>query len=176
MCEDCRCEDCKKEPYPSTCWPGDQDFLDGAVELRVPLSTALTARWDADVRDVNGVPPNSIISVQDDFQVRVRVELTGDLWSCICGNWCFDFGFTAIGAGTNFNLSTLLPAGALDISDWEGCKTRCIEKTVTVPAGTIPGDRCGTLYEVGARFAFFCCEGTRPILVGYESKCQIEFY
>jgi hypothetical protein len=171
------CEDCKKEPpYPSTCWPRDQDFLDGAVELRVPPSTALKARWDADLIDANGVKPNTIISIKDDFQVRVRVELTGELWNCICGNWCFDFGFTAIGAGTNFNLSDKLPAGALDVKDWEGCTTRCIKKVVTVPAGTIPADHCGTLYEVGARFAFFCCEGIRPILVGYESKCEIEFY
>ena len=169
--------DCKKGlPHPSRCWPDDQDFLDGAVELAVPASTALKAYWDADLRDVNGVAPGTIISVQSDFQVRFRVELIGDLWHCICGDWCFDFGFTPIGAGTGFNLSSRLPAGTLDVSDWEGCKTLCVEKTVTVPAGTVQAEHCGTLYEVGARFALRCCDRERPILVGYETKCQVEFY
>lgn len=160
----------------SECWPDDKDYLDGATELHVPPSTALKAYWDADVLDVNGVPPGTIIAVTDAFVVRFRVELVGELWHCICGNWCFELKFTAIGGGTNFDLSTLLPPGSFELTDWEGCKTRCIEVEVTVPAGTVPAERCSTLYEVGATFELRCCDRPRPVLVGYEAKEEIQFF
>jgi len=166
----------KKVPYPSKCWPDDRDWLDGKTELQIPPSSALRAYWDADLTDAFGIPPGSIISVQDPFNVRFRVELVGDLWHCICGSWCFDFMFTAIGEGPDFNLSSKLPAGALDKKDWEGCKEMCIDLPYTVPAGTVPADACGTLYDVGAKFALRCCEGDRAIVVGYENHSRIEFY
>lgn len=158
------------------CWPNDPDYLDGREELRLPPERGTRAYWDADVLDTNGVPPGTIIAVTDAFDVRFRVELIGDLWRCLTGDWCFDLGFTAIGDGTNFDLANKLPAGVLDLKGWKGCDTTCIEVRYTVPAGTIPAEMCGTLYEVGAKFALRCCEGDRPVLVGYEAKEEIEFY
>jgi len=162
--------------YPSRCWPGDGDFEKGAVELRLPPETSLKAYWHAELLDSYGVPPGTIISVADPFEVRFRVELIGDLWHCIHGDWCFDLGFTAIGDGTNFDLSDKLPPGALDLKDWEGCATLCIEVRYTVPAGTIPAEACGTLYEVGAKFSLHCCKRERPILVGSQALEEREFY
>lgn len=163
-------------PTDSPCWPQDPDYLDGRTELKVPSSKALEAYWDADVNDTNGVPPGTIIDVTDPFVVRFRVELVGDLWHCVCGSWCFELKFSAIGDGPNFDLSSKLPAGVFDVNDWEGCKTRCIEVVYTVPPNTIPAANCGTLYEVGATFALRCCNRPRPILVGYEALEEIEFY
>jgi hypothetical protein len=170
--------DCKKKglPYPSKCWPNDKDFLDGATELRLPSEKVLKAYWDADIIDTHGVKPGTIIAVTDPFVVRFRVELVGDLWHCIHGDWCFDLCFTAIGDGTNFDLSDKLPAGVLDIKGWDGCKDLCVERDYTVPARTIPADHCGTLYEVGAKFSLHCCDRDRPILVGYEALEEREFY
>jgi hypothetical protein len=163
------------------CWPDDKDYLDGRKELRVPSSKLLKAHWDADIIDVEGVKPGTIIAVTDDFVVRFRVELVGELWLCLGGCWCFDLGFTAIGDGEDFNLSRKLPPNVLEIRDWRGCETRCIELCYRVPAETIPADYCGTLYEVGARFSLHCCcngehKHERPILVGYEALEEREFY
>jgi len=176
-------ECCKHRIPHSHCWPDDQDYLDGATEIRVPSSAQLRAYWDADILDVNGVPPGTIISVEDGFVVRFRVELHGHLWRCMTGCWCFDIGFTAIGDGPDFNLSDKFAPGTFEIHDWKGCDTRCIEKSVPVPKETIPADACGTLYECGARFALHCCcepdhqhRGKRPILVGYEALEEREFY
>jgi hypothetical protein len=166
------------EGFISQCWPDDPDYLDGVVELSVPPSTALEAYWDADIVDQNGVDPGTIIKVTDPFLVRFRVELRGDLWHCIHGDWCFDLKFTTIGEGPNFDLSKKLDPGVLDKTGWNGCKAedRCIEVKYTVPAGTVPGDLCGSLYEVGATFALRCCEDERPILVGFEAIEEREFY
>jgi hypothetical protein len=172
------CDSCKKKGLPGTskCWPDDKDYHDGAVELRVPPSTALKAYWHARVEDTFGVPPGTIIAVTDPFVVRFRVELIGDLWHCIHGDWCFNLCFTAIGDGPDFDLSDKLPAGALDLKDWDGCENRCIELVYTVPAGTVAAEHCGTLYEVGAKFCLHCCTRERPILVGFEPLCELQFY
>jgi hypothetical protein len=158
------------------CWPDDPDYLDGRKELRLPKGK-LQAHWDVDILDTEGVPPNDIIEASDPFDVRFRVELVGDLWRCLCGDWCFDIGFDAVGEGLDFDLSKRLPApGLLDVKDWKGCDRTCIEKTYRVAAGTIPDELCGTVYEVVGKFAFRCCEGDKPVLVGYEKKRYIEFY
>lgn len=163
------------------CWPDDPDYLDGRTEIRVPPARALRAYWDADLLDNHGVRPGTIIAVTDPFQVRFRVELVGDLWRCLSGCWCFELCFTPIGKGAGFDLSDKLPADAFKIRNWRGCETRCIELVYEVPAGSVPAEHCGTLYEVGARFALHCCcddehRHERPILVGYEALEEREFY
>ena len=155
----------KKAP-PSKCWPDDPDALDGFTELFLPSEKYLKAYWDCDILDDDKDPLDKIIESNEDFHVRFRVELRGRLWKCICGHWCFDVCFTAIGDGPDFNLSDRVPKAVKDqlyLCDWEGCDGTCIDITVTVPAGTIPAECCGTLYEVGAKFELRCCG---------ECKCE----
>jgi len=150
----------KKHPPKSDCWPDDIVNVAGATEIFLPSEKYLKAYWDADIIDDDKNPQDTIIESNEAFTVRFRVELKGRLWKCICGHWCFDLGFTAIGDGKDFNLSDVLPAALkpdLRLCDWEGCDTTCIDLTITVPAGTIPADCCGTLYQVGAKFELRCC-------------------
>ena len=147
-------------PTKAPCWSNDRDYLDGTTEILLPSERYLKACWDTDIIDDDKNPLDTIIESNEVFQVRFRVELKGRLWKCICGHWCFDLGFTAIGDGEDFNLSDVLPdtlKPQLRLCDWEGCKTRCIDITVNVPPGTIPADYCGTIYQVGAKFELRCC-------------------
>ena len=167
------------------CWPNDRDWLDGKTEIF--LSTRhLRAHWDADIFDDDRNPHDTLIESSEAFTVRFRVELKGRLWKCICGHWCFNLGFTAIGDGPDFNLSDVLPdplKKELSLCDWSGCQTRCIEICVTVPPGTIPVEYCGTLYEVGAKFELHCCgecdcDGTgrgHIALAGHERQGEYMF-
>jgi hypothetical protein len=166
------------------CWPDDPDWLDGPTEIE--LSTKhLRAYWDADIIDLDDRNKHdTIIERKDAFEVRFRVELKGRLWRCICGHWCFDLGFTSIGRGEHFNLSDYLPEpekSKLRICDWKGCDTRCIEVCVRVPPGIIPVERCGTLYEVGAKFELRCCGdcdeecGGHLALAGHEKQGEYMF-
>ena len=157
------------------------DWLDGAVEIE--LSTRHTwARWHADLLDVDDKNKHdTIIERKDAFEVRFRVYLRGRLWKCICGNWCFDVGFTSIGDGPDFNLSDVLPdRSVLQIKDWKGCDGLYIEKCVVVPKCTIPVGRCGTLYQVGAKFELRCCgycdeEGSHLAVAGHEAQGEYMF-
>jgi hypothetical protein len=47
----------------------------------------------------------------------------------------------------------------LQIPDWTGCRTLCIELPVRVPPDTIPAGYCGTVYEVASWFELRCCGG-----------------
>jgi hypothetical protein len=146
-------------PIKPPCWPNDPDWLDGLTEIELPSERYLKACWDADILDTDDKNwSDTIIERKDTFKIRFRVQLEGRLWKCICGDWCFDVGFTAIGDGEDFNLSDkLTDRSVLRLHDWKGCETRCIELYVTVPPGTIPAGDCGTLYQVGAKFELRCC-------------------
>lgn len=149
-------------PTKAPCWPDPPGWLDGATEILLPSSKYLKSHWDADILDIDDKNvEDTIIERKDKFKVRFRVQLEGRLWKCICGHWCFDVGFTAIGKGKHFDLSEVLSADdrrKLRICDWEGCDTRCIEVCFTVPPGTIPVEHCGVMYEVGAKFELHCCD------------------
>lgn len=162
--------------------PEVPDWLDGATEILLPTERHLRAYWDADVLDVDDKNVHdTIIERVDPFEVRFRVYLKGRLWSCIGGHWCFDVCFTAIGDGEDFNLSDVLPNPAeLQIADWSGCKTRYIDLCVTVPRCSIPVERCGTLYQVGAKFEMRCCGGCNDersyaALAGHEPQGEYLF-
>src|SRR5207247_3476569 len=88
--------------------PDTIDWLDGSTEIELSARD-LRAYWDADIIDVDDKNKyDKIIERKDPFEVRFRVYLKGRLWRCICGHWCFNVGFTAIGKGEDFNLSDVL--------------------------------------------------------------------
>src|SRR6202046_709679 len=150
------------------CWPGEDDWHRAHTRIELPSERYLKAFWHTDILDVDSPNPHDrIIERRDPFLVRFRVELEGRLWRCIGGHWCFNVGFTAIGAGDDFNLSQHLPdprvlqiparAGTdchrphpppdprvLRIPDGTGCKTLGVERPVRVPPDTIPVGYCGT--------------------------------
>jgi hypothetical protein len=168
-------------PTKAPCWPGDPDYLDGRTEIE--LSTRhVRAYWDADILDVDDKNKHdTIIGRNDPWEVRFRVELVGRIWRCICANWCFDLGFAPVGAGTGFDLSSVLPdPSVLEIRDWRGCDRLCIDLCVSVPGGRIPAEHCGSLYEVGAKFELRCCgtchdENSHLAVAGQEALGQYMF-
>lgn len=159
----------------SRCWPNDPDFLDGATKIDLPSERLLRAFWDVDILDPEDEPSHKIIDAGDSFTVRIRLELEGGLWTCVCGDWCFDLVFTPIGKGTGFDLSDLLGRDKLCRKNWKGCDTTCIELRVQVPPDTIPVDYLGTLYECGGKFQLFCCGKPAPV-TGYEALEEFQFF
>jgi hypothetical protein len=143
------------------CWPGEDDWHRAHTRIELSPEKHLKAFWHAEILDIDSSNPHDhTIERRDPFLVRFRVELEGRLWRCICGHWCFNVGFAAIGEGPHFDLSQRVPDPAeFQVPDWKGCDTLCIEKWVTVPADVIPADHCGKVYEVAARFELRCCGG-----------------
>jgi hypothetical protein len=157
------------------------DWLDGATEIEL-TTHYVRAYWDADILDLDDKNKHdTIIERRDAFAVRFRVYLRGRIWKCICGNWCFDVGFTSIGDGPNFNLSDVLPdRSVLQIKDWKGCDGLYLDVYVEVPKDTIPVEHCGSLYQVGAKFELRCCGGCEDdyshlAVAGHEPQGEYMF-
>jgi hypothetical protein len=166
-------------PLPTSppCFNEPGDPLDATDELIVNPAN-MKALWDADLLDTFGANPGTVIDTTRPFVVRFRVELQGNLWRCMTGNWIFDLGFTAIGTGGAFDLSAKLPAGVLNHPNWIGCASRCILVEYQVPPNTVPASApAGTLYEVGAKFQFHCCAQPSSLaLAGFEALEERLFY
>jgi hypothetical protein len=162
-------------PTIPPCWPNDPDYLDGRTKIDLPSEKLLKAYWDTDIIDPEEEPSHRIIDAGDDFKVRFRLELVGDLWTCVCGDWWFDLRFTPIGEGTGFDLSKKLGPEKFWVKGWKGCDTKCIELVIVVPANTIPTEFCGTLYEAGAVFQLYCC-GRAAAVVGFEALEEYQFF
>jgi hypothetical protein len=168
-------------PATAPCWPDDHDWLKGKTEIEL-TTRHVRAYWDAEIYDLDDKNKHdTIIERKDEWAVLFRVELQGRLWRCICGHWCFNVGFTAIGKGEDFDLSSVLPdPSVLQIKDWKGCDRLCIYLPVRVPGGLIPVERCGTVYEVAAWFELRCCggcddENSHLAVAGYESLGKYQF-
>jgi hypothetical protein len=157
---------------PNPCFDGDP--LDGYTEIDLPSDRYLRAFFDVDLLDTNGRELDHLIDADESFKVRFRVVLYGELWYCICGDWCFNVGFTAIGEGQDFNLSTKL-GREFWVKDWKGCDTRCITLEIDVPANTIPQDYCGTLYECGGWGQLHCCN-RGPVVVAAAEALEERFF
>jgi hypothetical protein len=156
-------KDCEPPPrrHPC-CWVDDDDWHRAHTRIELPPERHLEAYWHAEILDYEAKNPlTRIIERREEFVVRLRVELCGRLWRCICGNWCFNLGFTPFGDGERFNLSQHVESGEFEYNDWKGCDTLCIEKTIRVPACAIPVERCGTVYDIAAWFELRCCGDCR---------------
>jgi hypothetical protein len=164
-------------PVQSLCWPDDSDYLDGRTEIELPPERYTKVYWDADILDLDDKnKQDTILGTEETFKVRWRVELQGRLWKCITGDWYFDVGFTPIGTEGSFYLSSLLPGDPnFEYKDWRGCDTLCIEKVITVPAGTIKIQGDTVVYEVAAKIDMRCCDGSVAV-AGYEALEEYEFF
>lgn len=163
--------------YPDHSDPGHP--IDNAVEFRKPASSALDGYWTAELRDAYGVEPRTILSVEDPFVVAFHVWLSGDLWRCICGDWCFDMSFESIGGGAELSLSDFPNIEhQLSLTDWKGCApgARHFWVTVTIPAGTVPAGPKNKLYRVAATFQMLDPCGKPVPVVGYQSLGEFQFY
>lgn len=140
---------------------------DGYTEIDLPSERLLRAFFDTQILEPSDEPQPRIIHADDYFRVRFRLELKGELWYCICGDWWFDLGFAPTGAGKGFDLSNLLGREKFYVRNWRGCETRCIELVINVPPGTIPVEYCGTVYKCAAKVQLYCC-GRSAAVVGFD--------
>jgi hypothetical protein len=157
------------------CFPDDPNYPDGYTEIDLPPERLLRAYFNTEILEPEGEPQPKIIHADDYFKVRFRVELKGELWYCICGDWWFDLGFSPTGAGKGFDLSNVLGREKFYYRNWRGCDTRCIELVIEVPPGTIPVEYCGTVYKCAAKVQLYCC-GKSAAVVGFDDMGTFQFY
>jgi hypothetical protein len=174
--------DCEPSPHRHPCcWVDEPDWHKSETRIELSSERHLEAYWHAEILDYEAKNPlTRIIERREEFVVRIRIELCGRLWKCICGNWCFNVGFTPFGKGERFDLSEHVNPDEFEYNDWKGCDGLCIERCIRVPACAIPVERCGTVYDVAAWFELRCCgrcrdEGSHLAVSGFEKLGVYQF-
>jgi hypothetical protein len=157
----------------------DTPPTEGVVEIYKPSSDALKGSFTAELRDKYGVKPETIIKAKDHFEISFWVWLEGDLWKCICGDWCFDMTFESGGPSREIRLSDFAEiAPDLMYRDWKGCRPGALHfhVTVKVPAGTIPAGDKNRTYDVVASFQMLDACGNPAAVVGHQELGRYQFY
>src|SRR5215469_4370035 len=157
---------------PSTCWPDDPDWLNGATWIDAPAigGTDSGCYFDTVLLKHDDQSPGNILDIDQALQVRFRVEARPPSeWDRVSGTWNFDLAFTEVGGSSSFNLSEILSGSLpLQVEGWSGKDTRCIEKIVTVPPGTLPRSAKSTVYELAATVMLQPTSGLSKPTAGFE--------
>jgi hypothetical protein len=165
--------------HGSECWPDDPNWLDGAVWVDVPAVGGRDSGcyFDADLLDHAGQSPQGVLDIDQALQVRFRVEVKPrSLWAEVSGTWTFDLDFTGIGFGSAFKLSDRIGESGLRIADWSGKDINCVEVTVNVPPGTLPGSSTTELYQVGATMMLRPTSGISKPFMAHESLSEYSLF
>ena len=108
-----------------------------------PFATKLTGTIKAEVYEEGGVEPTTIISVDEAWYVDVEWTLKGHMRRHLCGQWCVTVSLESIGKGNEYSLPD--PSEHFPI---DPCNNGTYKKRISVAAGTIKPEDCGTLYLI----------------------------
>jgi len=143
----------------------DRKGTKGTSEVEIDVGLNLI-RLYAGVYE-SGRLTNRIINVTKPWDVRVSWCLVGCLKELICGKWCVNVHFEAIGdTGKEFHLH--YPEFHFD------CHDDCFH--VSIPGREIPVDRCTTPYKVVATLIYKSLCGKPGPILGFVEFPTIQFY
>jgi hypothetical protein len=141
----------------------------GTFEVSL-TNPALSGTIEAEVYEVGGVAPGTIIDVDQDWGVKIRWQLSGSLVPFICGSWCVSLYFESMGDGPEFDLRRT------QTLELEPCGSGKYEYDFRVPRGTIRREHCGRPYKVVAAVTFRTRCGKPGPMAGYVEGPLIQFY
>lgn len=125
----------------------------------------------AEIREIGGTDPTTIIRFDQDWVVNVEWALTGALKSMICGTWCVNVNLESIGPGEELEL----PAPELHIP-LNPCGDGKYKADVLIRAGTIKADHCSTPYKLVATVTYVnTCNRPGP-MAGFVEGPILQFY
>ena len=125
----------------------------------------------AEIHEVGGVDPTTIIRIDQDWTVTMEWALTGALKSMICGNWCLNVDLESIGPGEELELPTPELHVPLDpCGDGKYCKK------IRIPAGTVKTEHCSTPYKLVATVTYLNACGRPGPMAGFVEGPILQFY
>jgi hypothetical protein len=125
----------------------------------------------AEVREVGGVDPTTIIRFDQDWVVTMEWGLQGSLKSMICGEWCLNVDLESIGPGEEMELPTQELHVKLD-----PCGTGKYKKDIRIPAGTVKPEHCSTPYKLVATVTYLNACGRPGPMAGFVEGPIVQFY
>lgn len=139
--------------------------------MEVSLSNpALAGYIEAEVYEVGGAAPTTIIDFDQDWGVKLKWDLTGSLRPFVCGTWCISLFFESIGDGPEFDLrhDHRIPL--------DPCGNGHYEYDFRVRRGTVKKEHCGRPYKLVVAVVYeTACHRPGP-MAGFVELPMIQFY
>jgi len=153
-------------------------------DFEVSLSNpALAGGIEAEVYEVGGVAPSSIIRADQDWGVKIKWFLEGTLVPFICGSWCITLYFESMGSpdGPDYNEDEFDLHSKYEIKldpcitpDDCGRYWYCYD--FKVPKGTVKPGHCGRPYLLVTAITYkTMCDRPGP-MAGFVQGPMIQFY
>jgi hypothetical protein len=124
----------------------------------------------ASVYEVGGANPTTIISVDQDWGVRIRWDLKGSLAPFICGEWCLHLRLESMGPGREllFSLPRRIPLNP--------CGRGSYYVDFRIKRGMIKPHHCSIPYKPVVTLTYYTvCHKPGPI-AGFVELPIIQFY
>jgi hypothetical protein len=124
----------------------------------------------AEVYEVGGASPTSIIRVDQDWGVKIRWDLKGSLAPYICGKWCIHLRLESLGPGREllFNAPRKIPLNP--------CGNGTYYLNFRVKRGTIKPHHCSIPYKPVVTLTYeTVCHKPGPI-AGFVELPIMQFY
>jgi hypothetical protein len=141
----------------------------GQFEVSLPVPF-LKGDIQAEVYEVGGASPVSIIRSDQDWGVKVRWQLEGSLLPFICGKWCIHLRLESLGTGRELTLE------APKLIRLDPCGKGDYYLDFRVKRGIIKPEHCSTPYKPIVTVTYYTeCYAPGPF-AGYVELPILQFY
>lgn len=145
-------------------------MLKGNFEVSLP-APYLDGEIYAEVYEVGGARPTSIIRTDQDWGINLHWDLKGSLAPFICGRWCVHVFLESMGPGPELKIDSNPKYIPLD-----PCGKGEYYFDFRVPRGRVTGEHCSTPYKLVVTVTYLtACDKPGPI-AGFVEGPLIQFY
>ena len=143
----------------------------GSFEVSLP-SPVLTGEIYADVYEVAGAKPTTIIRTDQHWGVKAHWELEGPLAAFICGEWCLHLFLESMGPGPELKLD---PYPNMNIP-LDPCGNGEYYFDFKVEPGVVKAEHCSNPYKLVLAVTYITPCGKPGPIAGFVEGPMLQFY
>ena len=145
-------------------------MLHGNFEVSLP-EPYLGGEIYAEVYEVGGARPTTIIRTDQEWGVKLHWDLKGSLAPFICGRWCVHLFLESMGPGPELKLDA-----NPDYIPLDPCGNGEYDFDFRVRRGVVTGRHCSNPYKLVATITYLtACDKPGPI-AGFVEGPMLQFY
>lgn len=145
----------------------------GIFETPTDLAPGLSGKIEAELYEVGGPTPTTIIRTSENWYVDINWSLYGMIVPMICGKWCIHLHMESIGQGPELTLSDYNGPAYLLL---EPCGDGKYSYRLDVKKGTIKPEHCSTPYKLVVAVTYLNYCGKPGPIAGFVELPVVQFY
>jgi hypothetical protein len=149
----------------------DTIMTSGNFEVSLP-TPVLTGEIYADVYEVSGAKPTTIIRTDQEWGVKAHWDLKGTLAPFICGEWCIHLFLESMGPGPELKLDAY-PYSHIPL---DPCGDGEYNFDFKVKPGVVKGEHCSNPYKLVLAITYITPCGKPGPIAGFVEGPMLQFY